>query len=158
MAAGGETSIRDFWNQQEKAKVLNRRLCVSALIEGSGLIVEEDDLESKGFVLRQVTAGSERFGIWVPDRTTTISKIYSWVDGSGGPSVDWDLNHDADPTAVGTEVITGGGSTSATTSIDSVSSFNNPVLIAGRALWIEVTAVTGTVDSFHMSIHFDRSL
>lgn len=81
----------------------------------------------------------------------TISEIRSVVKGSGSPSCTWTLRYAADVSAAGTEVVTGGIVTTNTTTGLSTSSFSNPSW-SQCWLWLEITALSGTVDQLNVTV------
>lgn len=81
-----------------------------------------------------------------------IEEISTIVRGASSPDVTWTVRYGTDRSAAGTEVITGGHTTSATTTHDSQTTFNNGTVPAGNFVWLETSAVTGTVDEFHISV------
>lgn len=108
---------------------------------------------SRSFTLESPVVG-DKFTIWTPHLPQTISRIEAFVRGSSSPSVTWKLKKDTDPTAAGTAVITVGTTTTVTTSIQQVTAFDSSSIAADTALWIEITAVSGTVTELHLTIHF----
>lgn len=159
MGAGSKISIRDRDNFGEEARVVNGRLLVDAIIDGDGGLgfVTEDQVESKGLVIKSPQAGDE-LTIWIAGRTTTLTKLSSVLVGSASPQVNWTLRTDSSRAAAGTEIITGGSSTTSTTTPNVVTSFDFPFLLNGRLLWIEIASVSGSVEEFHLSAQFDASL
>ena len=84
-----------------------------------------------------------------------LSELRAVIVGGASPSVTWTIRFDADRSAVGTEVVTGGTVTTNTTIGQSVTVFNNGTIPAGRWVWIELTSVTtgaNTPDSFTVAI------
>lgn len=78
--------------------------------------------------------------------TVTIEEIRAVLRGTSTPSVTWTIRYASDRSATGTEVITGG---TVTTSLSgqTITVFNNPTIPAGNWVWLETTAVSGTVQS-----------
>lgn len=76
--------------------------------------------------------------------------IFSIVLGAG-PSVTFSLRYGTDITS-GTEVVTGGITQTNTTTGSVTSSFNSPVIQGPSQIWVEISAVSGTVTCFHTTI------
>lgn len=80
---------------------------------------------------------------------TTISAVTAVVRGTGA-SVTFNIKKDPDRSTAGTSVITPEAVTNTTTG-ESVAVINQPIA-AGQFVWIEVTAVSGTVQELNVSI------
>jgi hypothetical protein len=85
------------------------------------------------------------------DQTRTIKSITAILYGTT-PSITWTLRVGSDRSAAGTEVITGGTTTTNTTSGHTLITFNAPNLIPGNHLWLVISAKSGTVSEFHLTI------
>lgn len=83
------------------------------------------------------------------DLATTLTKLRIVLRGTT-PSVTWTLRHDSVRTAAGTVVAT--GTSTNTTTGDEVTSFSDATIPAGNHLWLETSAVGGTVLSFRMTV------
>ena len=64
------------------------------------------------------------------------------------------MRYGSDPSAAGTLVVTLGTTTTVTASVATVTSFDNSTPSSGDAIWIEVTAVSGTVTELHVTLYF----
>lgn len=80
---------------------------------------------------------------------TTISAVTAVVRGPGA-SVTFDIRKDPDRSTAGTSVITPEAVTNTTTG-ESVAVINQPIA-AGQFVWIEITAVSGTVYELNVNI------
>lgn len=85
-------------------------------------------------------------------RTTDSTTITSAVALVSGGSVTYELRYAADRTAAGT-LATVSDTVTNTTTGDTATVQNQPIP-AGRYVWIEITAVTGTVNEFNLSVAF----
>lgn len=85
-------------------------------------------------------------------RTVGDSTVSSVVGLVSGGSVTYELRYAADRTTAGT-LATVSDTVTNTTTGDAATVQNQPIP-AGRFVWIEITAVTGTVDEFNLSIAF----
>lgn len=81
-----------------------------------------------------------------------VSRLVASIRGSGGPSVSWTLRFGSTRDAVGTEVIVGGSLTDDVAGGSSDIMFSNAIIPANSFVWLEVTAVVGTVDEFDVTI------
>jgi hypothetical protein len=99
---------------------------------------------------------SEDFSFFFTDKAITILKITAVLVGSASPSVTWTIRHDADRSAAGTEVVTGGTVTTSVTTGSVVTSFNDATVIANAFLWLETTAQSGTVNSINVTVFYKQ--
>lgn len=83
----------------------------------------------------------------------TIIRINTTLRGST-PSVTYTLRYASDRSSTGTEVITGGSITTNTSTGDSLSSFDNAGISSQSIVWVETTAMSGTVDEFNLTIEY----
>lgn len=74
-----------------------------------------------------------------------ITEIRHGISGTSSPSADWTFRHDSDRTATGTEVNTGGDTTTSTTTVETDTTLDAPNVDAGDWIWVEITAVSGTI-------------
>lgn len=93
----------------------------------------------------------DSFTLFRTTRQTTISSVVGLVAGTT-PSVTYELRYAADRSTAGT-LATASDTVTNTTTGDAATVQNQPIP-AGRFVWIEITAVTGTVDEFNLSIAF----
>lgn len=77
-----------------------------------------------------------------------ITKVRSVLVGSG--SVTWLMRKGSDRNALGTEVIS--DIITSNTTGDETTVFNDPSLAPGDWVWLEITAVFGSIDSLHLTI------
>jgi hypothetical protein len=85
-------------------------------------------------------------------RTSGVTTIASAVALVSGGSVTYELRYAADRTTAGT-LATISDTVTNTTTGDSATVQNQPIP-SGRYVWIEITAVSGTVDEFNLSVAF----
>ena len=112
----------------------------------SGLFTKDLNLENPG-------ASEDDPSIQL-DEAAVISKLRAVLRGTT-PSVTWTLRHGSDRNAAGTEVVTGGTTTTNTTTGETITSFNSASIPAGDHVWLETTAASGTVLSFRVTIVFN---
>ncbi len=84
----------------------------------------------------------------------TLGRFVSVLEGSATPSITYTLRYAADRTAAGTEIITGGTTVTNTTTGLTTTVFTVPTIPADNFVWLEIAAKSGTVDSFHLTVHF----
>jgi hypothetical protein len=85
----------------------------------------------------------------------TLTKIQSVLRGSSTPSASYTIKYASDrSSSTPTVVVTGGITVTSTTTGSSITSFNNGTIPAGNFVWIEVTAVSGTVDELNVNLIF----
>lgn len=88
-------------------------------------------------------------------QASTIQQMRAVVRGTT-PSVTWTVRHSADRNATGNEAVTGGTTTTSESAGSSVTSFNDASMTAGW-VWVELTAVSGTVDEAHIEIIYTEN-
>lgn len=94
---------------------------------------------------------NDSFTLFRTSRQTTITSVTGLVQGST-PSVTYELRYASDRSTVGT-LATNSATVTNTTTGSAATVVNQPIP-SGRYVWIEVTAVSGTVDEFNVSIAF----
>jgi len=82
----------------------------------------------------------------------TVAKITAILIGTASPSVTWTIRFGPDRNAAGTEVVTGGTTTTNITTGDDVTVLTAPAIPADSFIWLETTAVSGTVTSMSISV------
>jgi hypothetical protein len=98
--------------------------------------------------------GSEDISIWFTQPAITITHVAAVLVGSSTPSVTWTLRHGTDRSGAGSELVTGGTTTTTVTTPDEVTSFDDATVIADSHVWLETTAQSGTVDSINLTITY----
>lgn len=83
----------------------------------------------------------------------TLTKFQAVIRGSSTPSVYYNVKYGTDRSS-GTTVVSIGSTVSSTTTGDVVTSFNNSSPAADSYVWLEMLAVTGTVDEFHLTVYY----
>jgi hypothetical protein len=113
--------------------------------------------ESKAITIESPTA-SEDISLFWTDVPITMRKITSVLTGTIDASGVFSIRHGTDRSAAGTEVVTGGISTTSRTAGDITSSFDSPVIPASSFLWLETTSVSGTpaTTTMNVSLVYDK--
>lgn len=83
----------------------------------------------------------------------TLSSLRAVVRGTS-PSVSFTVRWASDRSLTGTEVVTGGSTVTNTTTGLSVTTFNAGTISAGSWVWVAITATSGTVTEFHLSVNY----
>lgn len=98
--------------------------------------------------------GAENVTLFFTAEAVTVAKLAAVLLGSATPSVTWSIKFAADRSAAGTEVITGGTTTTSTTTGDVITSFTVAAIPANSWVWLVTTAQSGTVTQLHVSMIF----
>lgn len=101
----------------------------------------------------ETPSASEDDSIFYTTENITISKIVAVVKGSS-PSITWTIRHDPDRSASGNEVVTGGTTTTDATTGDIVTSFDDETIPANSFVWLETTAMSGTVEFVQVTLFY----
>jgi hypothetical protein len=109
-------------------------------------------VQSKSLTLLTPTS-SDDISLWQTATALTITRLAVVLTGST-PSVTWTLRHGTDRNATGTEVVTGGTTTTATTTPEVITSFNDATVDANAFIWFETTAKSGTVNSLSLTVEY----
>lgn len=107
-------------------------------------------IASKAITIEAPTA-SEDISMFFTERAITITEIRAVIRGST-PSLTWTIRHAASRAAVGTEVVTGGTTTTSQTTGDDVTSFDDATIPADSFVWLETTARTPVVNELSVTI------
>jgi len=113
---------------------------------GAGI---EGDVEKSITVIEPTS--SEDISLLYSENGFTLSEIRAVLRGTT-PSVTWSIRYGTDRSGAGTEVVTGGTTTTNTTTGESVTTFNNATIPAGNYVWLETTATSGTVDAMALTL------
>lgn len=128
---------------------------ISQWTNDSNYLSKSSNNDPIGWSIESPTSTEDFGGIKIPF-AVTITKISCVLVGSASPSVTWTIRQGTDRSAAGTEVVTGGTTTTNTTSGADITSFNDATCPADSILWLETTAKSGTVTSMHITIYFTR--
>lgn len=94
---------------------------------------------------------NDSFTLFRTSRETTITSVVGLVQGST-PSVTYELRYASDRSTTGT-LATNSATVTNTTTGSAATVVNQPIP-SGRYVWIEITAVSGTVDELNVSVAF----
>lgn len=94
----------------------------------------------------------DTFTLFRTDRSTEISAINALVQGSSSPAVTYELRYAASRSATGT--LASSSTTASNTTTGSSAPVVNQPIPTNSYVWLQITAVTGTVNEFNLSISF----
>lgn len=98
---------------------------------------------------------AEDLTMFFTDVAITVTQLNAVLaNGSSTPSVTWTIRHASDRSAAGTEVVTGGTTTTSISTGSEVTSFDDATIPAGSWVWLETTAQSGTVPELHVSVRY----
>jgi len=110
--------------------------------------------DSKSITIETPT-DAEDLSMFFTNKAVTITEIRAVLIGSDTPSVTWTIRQNAtDRSAAGTEVVTGGTTTTSITGGSDVTSFDDETVPADSFVWLETTAQSGTVTQLAVTIIF----
>lgn len=113
--------------------------------------------KANNFLIKTITiespTASEDITLFFTDDAITITQLNAVSVGTT-PSVTYTIRHGSDRSATGNEVVTGGSTTTSTTTGDEVTSFNDATIPAGSWVWLETTAQSGTVTNTNITIEY----
>lgn len=90
--------------------------------------------------------------MWTPVEMT-VASLVAHVSGSS-PSVTYSIRFGGDRAAAGTEVVTGGSTTTSTTVGDEVTVLDNATIPAESWIWLTTSGSSGTVSQLHVTVIF----
>ncbi len=123
----------------------------------SGTNTGDQDQDSKSISIESPTS-SEDITLFFTNVAITITEMRAVLNnGTTTPSVTWTIRHHASDRAnVGTEVVTGGTTTTSVTTGSDVTSFNDATIPADSFVWFVTTAKSGTVPMFSVTVIYDE--
>lgn len=123
------------------------------------------DVKEAHIVIEDPSA-SENITLYYTDVDITITKIKAVVSGTAAaPSATWSVRHDPIRAATGTEVVTGGTTTTDTSSghtmfgyvgESEVESFDDPTIPANSFLWVTTSAVGTNTSGLSITVYFQE--
>jgi len=117
----------------------------SSVVTISGHLQSEIDVFSTlAAVTIEAPSDEEDFSIMKVSEDTTLTKMYSVIQGAGSPSVTWTIRHDWNRNATGTEVVVGGTQTTSLTGGDTVTAMDNATITGSSWVWLETTVTGGS--------------
>ena len=114
---------------------------------------------SRGANTKSITIPSplvgDSFTMFYTNQSLTTSEIRSILVGSNTPSVSYSIRFASDrSTASPTNIVTSGLTSNSITTGNSTTSFNSPTIPSGSFVWIYVSAVSGIVSEFNVTMIF----
>jgi hypothetical protein len=107
---------------------------------------------SKSLTIESPT-NAEDITLFYTDDAITITQINT-VSRGISPSLTYTIRHASDRATTGTEVVTGGSTTTSASAGDEVTSFNDATIPAGSWIWLETTVQSGTVNETNITIEY----
>jgi len=98
---------------------------------------------------------NENISIFFTDVAISINKLVAVIRGSSVPSLTWTIRHNPSRSAIGSEVITDGTTTTTSTG-QVVTTFDDATIPANSFIWFETTAMSGTIDEFSVTIVYTK--
>jgi hypothetical protein len=129
--------------------------------------VDTQDVTISGHLQTQITnAASKTLVLEVPtdfedvfvfftDVAIIIQSLIPTLLGTTGSDLDWTMRHDPTRDGTGTEIVTGGSTTTLVTSETPITVFNNPSIPADSFIWVETTGLTNVPTEFTITIIYD---
>lgn len=157
---GGMTTTKPSTNGQviKSLGVLVDDPLVLKIFDHIGILIDDGVTppvsRDKSFTIESPTS-TEDIGLWRTNVDITITGIHAVSLGTT-PSLTYTLRFNSDRSAVGTEVVTGGSTTTSTTTGDSITVFDDATIPAGSWIWLETTAQSGTTDQVTITINYDE--
>lgn len=109
----------------------------------------------KSTTLAYPTTADTKAVMFYTSNQLTVTRLLAVLPGATAtPSVTFNVRHGSDISAAGTSLVTSGTTTTNTTTGTNVTTFNNATIAAGSWVWVEVTAVSGTVPNFAVVLEF----
>lgn len=104
----------------------------------------------------EAPTSSEKIPWFTSPRTRKIQllELQAYVDGSSAPSMAWTVKFGLNPSQAGTEVVSGGTSTTGVSSVQTITSLDNAVVASNSAIWLETTDKSGTVDALKITTRY----
>lgn len=97
--------------------------------------------------------GGDSITLWVPRHDITITDVSA--HRQGGTNVTFNIEHGTNPSNPGTSLWSSNQVVTANTALDqSFDAYNDATIPADSLLKLEITAVTGSVSEFHVTIEY----
>ena len=111
-----------------------------------------DYREVRAFNVGSPAAGESEPAFYT-DRALEVTALHGVLIGSSTPSVDINVRHSTDRSAAGNTVLTADATITSTTTATTVNSgFDDETIPAGSWVWLDITAVSGTVDFLSLEL------
>jgi len=94
---------------------------------------------------------SDKITLYKTDKAITIKKLFDVVVGTGSPSVTWQIKYATTRDSATPTNLFSVARTTTSTAGASTTTFASASIPAGSYIWLELSAVSGTVDEFNIS-------
>lgn len=113
-----------------------------------GITWQTKSIEDTKSITVESPTSSEDVTLFYATKDINITQIAALVIGST-PSVTWTIRFSSNRADAGTEVVTGG---TTTTSSEVVTAFDDATIPSGSWVWLETTTTSGTVTQLHLTL------
>jgi hypothetical protein len=125
----------------------------SIVVQSGGQTEHLDKVSKKGVTTTiEGPSDIEDFTVFRPVREANLIELRHQVTDNTG-SLDWTLRHGPDRTATGTEIVTGGFTSTTTEAV--VTTFDVSTIPIDDYVWLETTAKSGAVDEVTLRLKYD---
>lgn len=90
------------------------------------------------------------------DVAITVKEINAVIDGSSTPSINMQVVHDPDRSALGNDVISATYPVTSTTTGHTITSFFDPTIPANSWVWVELAPPSGTVNAITIDVRYSE--
>ena len=118
-----------------------------------GVETAETPTLTKSLTLAEPTS-AEDATVFLTPLAITITKVYGVLRGSGSPSVTFNVYHNTSRSAAGNTVFSAGQTLNNTTTADEFTPNDDDTVPADSFIWIETSALSGTVQEAHWTIEY----
>lgn len=109
----------------------------------------------KTVALQYPTTADTKVVAFYTTSALTLSKLIAVLPGgTTTPSVSYNVRYGSDVSAAGTAVTASANTVTSVSTGTAVTSFSNASISAGSFVWVEITAVSGTVPNFSLTMEF----
>ncbi len=126
---------------------------VAVTKEGQNIVVSGTPHNLIAAVTLDIPNDEEDFTIMKAVDDITLSQMFAVIRGPTSPTVTWTVRHGANRLLSGTEVVTGGTTTTSTTFGDTITTLNNPTVTGSSWLWLETTASGGSPQELTVELY-----
>ncbi len=114
-----------------------------------------DPVQSKSITIEDPGAAENIVMFRIDENPITIVKVVVVVQGTGSPTVDFNLRHGTDRSAAGTDLIATDQTESSTTTGTEYTTFADATLAVNEFLWLITSAVGGTTQTeLHVTVFY----
>lgn len=97
---------------------------------------------------------SENRTMFYTNRAIRITRAAAILRGSASPSVTWSIRRSGNRAATGTELVTGGTTTTNTAAAQITTTFSDPDFAINNFVWFTTTAMAGVVNEISVTLDY----